>query len=59
MKINLRNYLIILLSVLVLSSCSTDKTMIAKGVNLNKYPAYPVEPIIPALIIFIPHFQKI
>ena len=37
MKINLRNYLIILLSVLVLSSCSTDKTMIAKGVNLNKY----------------------
>ena len=37
MKINLRNYLIILLSVLVLSSCSTDKTMIAKGVNLYKY----------------------
>lgn len=37
MKINLRNYLIILLSVFALSSCSTDKTMIAKGVNLNKY----------------------
>ena len=34
---NLRNYLIILLSVFALSSCSTDKTMIAKGVNLNKY----------------------
>ena len=37
MKINLRNYLIILLSVFALSSCSTDKTMIAKGVDLNKY----------------------
>ena len=34
---NLTTYLIILLSVFVLSSCSTDKTMIAKGVNLNKY----------------------
>jgi hypothetical protein len=34
---NLRNYLIILLSVFALSSCSTDKTMIAKGVNFNKY----------------------
>ena len=34
---NLKTYLIILLSILVLSSCSTDKTMIAKGVNLNKY----------------------
>ena len=33
----LKNYLIILLSILALSSCSTDKTMIAKGVNLNKY----------------------
>ena len=33
----LKTYLILLLSVLVLSSCSTDKTMIAKGVNLNKY----------------------
>ena len=34
---NLKTYLIILLSVFALSSCSTDKTMIAKGVNLNKY----------------------
>jgi uncharacterized lipoprotein YajG len=37
MKINLKKYLIVLLGSLVLSSCSTDKTMIAKGVNLNKY----------------------
>ena len=37
MKINLKSYLIILLGALVLISCSTDKTMIAKGVNLNKY----------------------
>ena len=37
MKTNLRTYLIILLGVFALSSCSTDKTMIAKGVNLNKY----------------------
>ena len=37
MKINLKTYLIILLSVLALSSCSTDKTMVAKGVDLNKY----------------------
>ncbi len=34
---NLKNYLIILLGIFALSSCSTDKTMIAKGVNLNKY----------------------
>ena len=34
---NLKTYLIILLSVFALSSCSTDKTMIAKGVDLNKY----------------------
>ena len=33
----LKNYLIVLLGALVLCSCSTDKTMIAKGVNLNKY----------------------
>lgn len=33
----LKNYLIVLLGALVLSSCSTDKTMIAKGVDLNKY----------------------
>ena len=33
----LKTYLIILLSVMALSSCSTDKTMIAKGVDLNKY----------------------
>ena len=37
MKINLKKYLIVLLGALVLSSCSTDKTMIAKGVDLNKY----------------------
>ena len=29
--------LIILLSIIALSSCSTDKTIIAKGVNLKKY----------------------
>ena len=34
---NIKTYIIILLSVIVLSSCSTDKTMIANGVNLNKY----------------------
>ena len=34
---NLKTYLIILLGCLVLTSCSTDKTMIAKGVNLQKY----------------------
>lgn len=33
----LKTSLIILLSIMALSSCSTDKTMIAKGVNLNKY----------------------
>ena len=33
----LKNYLIVLLGALVLCSCSTDKTMIAKGVDLNKY----------------------
>ena len=33
----LKTYLIILLSAMAFSSCSTDKTMIAKGVNLNKY----------------------
>ena len=33
----LKTYLIVLLGALVLSSCNTDKTMIAKGVNLNKY----------------------
>ena len=37
MKINLKKYLIVLLGALVLSSCSTDKTMIAKGVDLKKY----------------------
>ncbi len=37
MKINLKTYLIVLLGALILSSCSTDKTMIAKVVNLNKY----------------------
>ncbi|MCR5039215.1 MAG: hypothetical protein K6A94_07775 [Bacteroidales bacterium] len=34
---NLKTFLIVLLGALVLSSCSTDKTMIAKGVNLNNY----------------------
>ena len=33
----LKIYLIVLLGALVLSSCTTDKTMIAKGVDLNKY----------------------
>ncbi len=33
----LKTYLIVLLGALVLSSCSTDKTMIAKGVDLKKY----------------------
>ena len=33
----LKTFLIVLLGALVLSSCSTDKTVIAKGVNLNKY----------------------
>jgi hypothetical protein len=34
---NLKTFLIVLLGALVLSSCSTDKSMIAKGVNLNNY----------------------
>jgi uncharacterized lipoprotein YajG len=34
---NLKTYLIILLSVMAFSSCSTDKTMIANGVDLKKY----------------------
>ena len=34
---NLKTYLIILLGFLAFASCSTDKTMIAKGVDLNKY----------------------
>ena len=34
---NLKTYLIILLSVFALSSCSTDKTMVTKGVDLKKY----------------------
>lgn len=33
----LKTYLIVLLSVMAFSSCSTDKTMIANGANLNKY----------------------
>ena len=37
MKTNLKLCLILLLSAIALSSCSTDRTMIAKGVNLNKY----------------------
>ena len=34
---SLKTYLIILLGIMALSSCSTDKTMIAKGVDLKKY----------------------
>ena len=33
----LKTYLIVLLGAFVLSSCNTDKTMIAKGVDLQKY----------------------
>ncbi len=33
----LRIFLIVLFGALVFSSCSTDKTMIAKGVDLKKY----------------------
>ena len=33
----LKTILIVLLGALILSSCSTDKTMIAKGVDLKKY----------------------
>jgi hypothetical protein len=33
----LKTYLIVLLSVMAFSSCSTDKTIIAKGVNLKQY----------------------
>ena len=33
----LKTYLIVLLGFLAFSSCSTDKTMIAKGVDLKKY----------------------
>lgn len=34
---NLKSFLIVLFGALVLSSCSTDKTIIAKGVNLDHY----------------------
>ena len=37
MKTNLKLCLIVLLGAFVLSSCNTDKSMISKGVNLNKY----------------------
>ena len=37
MKNNLKKYLIVLLGALVLSSCSTDKSITSKGVNLSKY----------------------
>ena len=33
----MKNILFVLLTAMVFTSCSTDKTMIAKGVNLNKY----------------------
>ena len=34
---SLKSFLLILLSIIAFSSCSTDKTMIAKGVDLNKF----------------------
>ena len=34
---NLKTHLIILLSIIALCSCSIDKTMVAKGVDLKKY----------------------
>lgn len=37
MKNNLKKLMIVLLGCFVLSSCSTDKTITSKGVNLNKY----------------------
>ncbi len=37
MRTTLKTFLVVLLGCFVLSSCSTDKTMIAKGVNFNKY----------------------
>lgn len=37
MKHNLRNLLVVLLGCFIFSSCSMDKTIIAKGVNLKKY----------------------
>ena len=37
MKTSLKLCLIVLLGTFFLSSCTTDKTMIAKGVNLKKY----------------------
>jgi len=37
MKINLKNYIIVLVGALLLSACSTDKTMTSKGVDLSKY----------------------
>lgn len=37
MRNYLKHYLIVLFGAILLSSCSTDKTIIAKGVNLKKY----------------------
>ena len=37
MKTNFKTYLIVLLGALVLSSCSTDKTLVSKGSKLDKY----------------------
>lgn len=37
MRNNLKHCLIVLLGAILLSSCSTDKTIVAKGVNLKKY----------------------
>ena len=37
MKNKLQKYVIVLLGLLVLSSCSTDKTLVSKGSKLDKY----------------------
>ena len=37
MKNNLKKLMIVLLGCFIFSSCSTDKSMTSKGVNLNKY----------------------
>jgi len=37
MKKHLRTYLIVLMSALVFSSCSTDKSLVPRGIDLRKY----------------------
>ncbi len=37
MKNKLQKYVVVLLGLLVLSSCSTDKTLVSKGSKLDKY----------------------